>query len=335
MNELTVSCCFPPSSSVPDYIALAEKLGYRRAWCYDSPALYDDVWMILAAAATRTNTIGLGPAVLVPSLRHPVVTASAVLTLQKLAPSRVAIAIGAGFSGRRALGKPPVRWAVVEEYIKVTRRLLAGERVDWDGRVVQLLHPDSDQLPGSTVPPILVGADGPVGRDVARTVGDGLVFTSTPARGLELPEWCALILLGTVLDPWENLETPRVQNAARYAAGAAYHMVYAKQGAERVGEMPGGKAWLESVQAEPVATRHLLEISGHLTEASEADRAAFAESPSFGATRSFTGRPAQLRERLGKLRDRGITEIVFQPAEPDVERELRAFAQMARLNSKW
>ena len=30
---------------------LAERLGYRRSWCYDSPAMYADPWMVLALAA--------------------------------------------------------------------------------------------------------------------------------------------------------------------------------------------------------------------------------------------------------------------------------------------
>ncbi len=76
---------------------LAESLGYTRAWLYDSPALYPDVWMQLALAATRTSTIGLGPAVLVPSLRHPVTNAAAIATLERLAPGRVSVAIGSGY----------------------------------------------------------------------------------------------------------------------------------------------------------------------------------------------------------------------------------------------
>jgi 5,10-methylenetetrahydromethanopterin reductase len=50
-------------------------LGYRRAWLYDSPALATDVWMVLSRCAQRTSRIGLGPGVLVPSLRHPMVNA--------------------------------------------------------------------------------------------------------------------------------------------------------------------------------------------------------------------------------------------------------------------
>ena len=80
-----ISCVFAPSLDTPAHIELAERLGYRRAWCYDSPAVYADPWMVLALAAGRTRAIGLGPASLVPSLRHPVVTAAALATLVRLA----------------------------------------------------------------------------------------------------------------------------------------------------------------------------------------------------------------------------------------------------------
>lgn len=60
---------------------LAETLGYKRAWLYDSPALHPDVWMVLSRCAQRTSRIGLGPGVLVPSLRHPMVNAAAIAEL--------------------------------------------------------------------------------------------------------------------------------------------------------------------------------------------------------------------------------------------------------------
>ena len=77
-----ISCAFPPSLGVVDHIVEAERLGYQRAWLFDSPALYPDIWVIAALAALRTERIGLGPAVLVPNLRHPLTQASAIATLE-------------------------------------------------------------------------------------------------------------------------------------------------------------------------------------------------------------------------------------------------------------
>ena len=123
-----ISCVLAPSLDTPAHIALAERLGYRRAWCYDSPALCADPWMVLALAAGRTRAIGLGPAALVPSLRHPMVTAAALTTLAGLAPGRVSTAFGTGLTGRMLLGERPMRWAEVEEYVAAVRALLRASR---------------------------------------------------------------------------------------------------------------------------------------------------------------------------------------------------------------
>ena len=66
--------------------------------------------MTLARVAHATRAIGVGPGVLVPSLRHVAMQAAAIATLEALAPGRVAVAIGTGFTGRRLLGKPPLAW---------------------------------------------------------------------------------------------------------------------------------------------------------------------------------------------------------------------------------
>src|ERR1700728_4283302 len=74
---MKISAQFATSLSSAEHILAAEQLGYDRAWLFDTPHESPDVWMMLALAADRTATIGLGPGVLVPTLRHPMVNASA------------------------------------------------------------------------------------------------------------------------------------------------------------------------------------------------------------------------------------------------------------------
>jgi 5,10-methylenetetrahydromethanopterin reductase len=66
---MEISAFFAPTRDTPGHIRLAEELGFARAWCYDSPLLYDDVFVTLARAAEQTSRIGLGVGVLVPGLR--------------------------------------------------------------------------------------------------------------------------------------------------------------------------------------------------------------------------------------------------------------------------
>jgi hypothetical protein len=72
-----ISCAFPTTLDSPEWVKVAEDLGYDRAWLYDTPQQSPDVWMSLALAAERTERIGLGPGVLIPTLRHPMVNAAA------------------------------------------------------------------------------------------------------------------------------------------------------------------------------------------------------------------------------------------------------------------
>jgi 5,10-methylenetetrahydromethanopterin reductase len=100
-----IACAFNCSSASPEHARIAEQLGYARAWFYDSPALYTDVWVQLCRAAERTERIALGPGVMIPSLRHPMATAAAIATLAELAGTeRVMVGVGTGFTGRLTLG---------------------------------------------------------------------------------------------------------------------------------------------------------------------------------------------------------------------------------------
>src|SRR5260370_5261272 len=118
---MDISCSLPPGPHAVEQIRLAESLGYRRAWLNDSPALYWDAWMTLAMAATETEQIGLGVSVVVPSLRHVLVTAAAIATLEDLAPGRPAVIVGTGFTGRYMLGQRPLSWAAVAVYVRALR----------------------------------------------------------------------------------------------------------------------------------------------------------------------------------------------------------------------
>jgi len=323
---VTISAAFPPGLATPDHVALAEQLGFARAWLYDSPALYHDVWMTLARAAERTTTIGLGPAVLVPSLRHPMVNAAAVATLADLAPGRVAVAVGAGFTGRHVLGQRPMRWTDVRAYVAALRGLLAGEIVEWEGRPVAMVHPAGYGAARPIEVPILIGADGPRGVAVAEEVGDGLFGAARPNEpGPD--DHNAVLMFGTVLDEGEAPDSARAVEAAGPAVVVALHAMYERGGAEVVDALPGGAEWRAALEALDADTRHLATHAGHLVELSPRDRTALAAGtagliPGF----TLTGPAAEVRARVEAFGAAGVTEVAFQPAASDPERELRAFA---------
>ena len=327
-----ISCVFAPSLDTPAHIQLAERLGYRRAWCYDSPAPYADPWMVLALAAGRTAGIGLGPASLVPSLRHPVVTAAALSTLAGLAPGRVSAAFGTGLTGRMLLGERPMGWAAVEEYVRAVRALLRGEEASWNGNLVRLSPPAgfTAALPADVA--VLVAADGPRGRAVAARLGDGLLTTRVPREPPGEGGRQVLLAFGTVLGDGEDPAGPRAIAAAGPALAAAYHAIYESKGADGVDKLPGGREWRAAVEAVEAPRRHLAVHAGHLVALSQHDEALLARAAPLLTSWTMTGTRAGIGARLRALAPAGVTEVAYQPMGPDIPRELAAFAQAAGLS---
>ena len=324
---MDISCAFATSSDTPAHVELAESLGYRRAWLYDSPALYPDVWMILTRCAERTSRIGLGPGVLVPSLRHPMVNAAAIAELVDQAPDRVAVAVGSGFTGRFSLGKKPMPWRQVAEYVRCLKTLLAGETAEWDGARIRMMHPSGYGAARPITVPILIGADGPKGLAVAAELGDGVFSAIVPqSDAVKVADWRALLSFGTVLDEGEELTSARVVDALAPAAVVMYHAVYERGGAAAVDGLPGGSGWREAVEAYPENERHLAIHEGHLVKANPRDEPYVADLIPMASAGALTGTAEQVAARVRDLAAAGVTEVAYQPAGSDIERELRAFA---------
>ena len=322
---LDLSCAFATSMATPDHVVLAEELGYRRAWFYDSPALYPDVWVQLCRAAERTSRIGLGPGVLIPSLRHPMTNAAAIATLVELAgQERVAIGVGTGFTGRFTLGQKPLPWAYVARYVQTVKALLRGEVTEWDGAKIQMLHPAGFGAPRPIDVPFLLGAAGPKGKATAAEVADGLLLAgadATPDNG-----WQAALFFGTVLDDGEDIGSERVMAAAGHGAAVFYHFWY--ENGRSMTDLPGGPEWEKAYADVPADERHLAIHDLHLIGVNERDKD-FVTGDLMAALGSVFS-PAELRERLDAMEASGITEIAYQPAGPDIPRELEAFAEAVR-----
>ena len=327
---MRISCAFPTTMSSPDDIRLAEEIGYERAWLYDTPQQSPDVWMALALAASKTSRIGLGPGVLVPNLRHPMTNAAATATLVALAPGRVAVGFGTGFTGRRAMGYRALPWSFMTAYIDAYRGLLRGEVVEWEGARMQMLHPDGSGPARPIDVPVLIAALGPTGRAVA--VDHGGVFATTTLEGLEPGafDWVAFLYWGTVLDPGESVDAERVRAAAGPGGALAYHATYELYGPDAVPSLPGGMEWLASLDGRREVERHLDVHVGHCIHLNDADRSAWeVTGGALLPTTTVTGTADQVHERIDQLGEQGVTEVVFQPCGPDIRRELDAMYHAA------
>ena len=120
-------------SSICELAVRAEALGFDSVWVGDSltarPRL--EPLATLAAVGSRTSRIRLGTAVFLAALRHPVLVAHQVATLDWLSGGRVDLGIGYGRLSDpaqehefRILGLDVrQRIKISEEFVRVARRL--------------------------------------------------------------------------------------------------------------------------------------------------------------------------------------------------------------------
>jgi 5,10-methylenetetrahydromethanopterin reductase len=320
---LKMSCALATSLESHEHAVLAERLGYQHAWFYDCPALYSDVWAQLTLAAERTERIGLGPGVLVPGLRHPMVNAAAIAGLVAVAGEhRVAVGVGAGFTGRMALGLRPSPWTYVAEYVRVIKALLRGERTTWKGAALEMMHPPGHAPARPVNVPFLIAAQGPKGVQVARELGQGVFGAPMPIPGFG---WSAALTFGTVLGHGEQPGTDRAVMAAGPAAAVILHFAAEF---DRLEEIPGVARWLAEYDDVPMETLHLAMHAGHLCSVNDRDRPFLTGEllSGFGLALDRDG----WHEKLAELERSGVTEVVYQPAGPDIPRELEAFAEVMR-----
>lgn len=159
----------------PELLAIAraaEEAGYDSLWVGDH-MLYRgegrpergpwDAWTVLAALAASTRRVRLGPLVAATAFHPPGLIARMAAAIDEISGGRLVLGLGTGWNETefRAFGIPfDYRVARFEEAFQIVRRLLAGERVTFDGRHYRV--EDAVLLPTPRRPvPLLVGTTGP------------------------------------------------------------------------------------------------------------------------------------------------------------------------------
>src|SRR6185436_18391373 len=154
---------------------LAEALGYDTVWITDSHLVCRELWVTLTACALGTTRIKLGPGVTVPHTRHWSVAASAIASLEELAPGRVILGIGTGGSSAETMGmsvQRAARLATLDTMVTSIRRLLAGESAPLESGTATRLA----WLDRARPVPIYVAGSGPRMLEAAGRLGDGAIM---------------------------------------------------------------------------------------------------------------------------------------------------------------
>ncbi|HEY4214081.1 MAG TPA: LLM class flavin-dependent oxidoreductase, partial [Steroidobacteraceae bacterium] len=155
-----------------------ERAGFDELWVWEDCFAESGIAAAaLALGATERITVGIG---LMPApLRTVALAAMEIATLDRAIPGRLIAGVGHGVQSwmEQAGVRVESPITLLREYATTLRRLLAGERVSFDGRYVQL---DGVQLtwPPTATVPLMLGGRGPASLRLAGELGDGILLAS-------------------------------------------------------------------------------------------------------------------------------------------------------------
>jgi 5,10-methylenetetrahydromethanopterin reductase len=320
-----------PMSELMRLIQDVEAAGFDGAGILDSQLLSRDAFVVLGQAATHTSRLMLFPAVTNPFTREASVLASAIQTVEELAPERVKFVIGTGYTSASTIGRKPATLAQMRACISTVKGLLAGQTVDFDGTPGRLGYAAGRHIP------VIMAASGPKAIEVAGEVADGVLLLVGFNRGIIE---CALDHLergakraGRRLDDLEIIWAVRIATAATTEAARRY----ARPTAVHWGVLRWGGYWLEPAGLElpelevPDAVHRIYPDLSHAHDW-EAAIAATAFVPDEVAAQlcdaiGLIGTPADCAARILEMAKLGVRDLYLMPLETFAppEAEIAAF----------
>jgi probable F420-dependent oxidoreductase len=138
-----------------------------------------DPWVQIATMAAHTSTLRFGTNVYNIGLRHPIITARAVTTVDAVSGGRLEFGVGASWLSQewQAMELPfGTRGGRVDETIRIIQRLYTEEVIEHEGEFFRFqpvgFLPKPVQQPW---PPMHIGGDSPAAMRRAAHLGDGWI----------------------------------------------------------------------------------------------------------------------------------------------------------------
>jgi len=169
-----------------DAAVAAEAAGWDSVWTWDHLlAIFGpweqpifEGWSLLVASAAVTQRVRFGLMVGANTFRNPGLLAKIATTLDHVSNGRAIVGIGGAWFEREHEAFGFETWGSgfgerldrLDESVMLVRRLLDGERFDYDGRFYQLRDALCEPRPIQEHLPILVGGSGP--KKTLRTVAE-------------------------------------------------------------------------------------------------------------------------------------------------------------------
>jgi 5,10-methylenetetrahydromethanopterin reductase len=161
------------------FAARVEAAGFDFMWMPDTPLLagrWRDVYVHLTCAALQTERLRLGPGVTNPLTRHPIATASAILSLDDVSDGRVDLIAGSGYSSAYIIGRKSATLTMMRRSTELWRSIFQGQVTELGGLEIELLPPRPDI-------PLYLAATGPKMLQLAGEIADGVLVMVGAAPG--------------------------------------------------------------------------------------------------------------------------------------------------------
>ena len=194
-----------PFTRIVSLAKQAETAGFAYSWIFDSHVLWQEPYPLMTLIAAGTERMRIGTCVTNPAVRDATVTASLLATLNRISDGRMDLGIGRGDSSRRVMGKKPTTLEKLEETVGVVRELCAGNKIEYEGRDIQMPWADGG------IPPVWVAGYGPKALRSAGRVGDGVILQFADPH---LIKWCLQFVREGAEEAGRDFSKIRVMSAA-------------------------------------------------------------------------------------------------------------------------
>ena len=331
MKPITTGVLLMGNLPAEDLASLARQIedwGYDYIWLADE-RFFREIYSCLTLCALNTKKIQIGVCVTDPYSRHPALTAMAIATLDEISEGRAVLGIGAGVSGFGELGIDRARPALaIREMVGLVRKLMTGENVDFQGRMVQFNHGALNFTPVRADLPIYVASNAPRGLQVAGELADGAIVSGCAeepsidyAKGLiakgarKVGRDLAEIDLVARLNCCVSTDGQGARNSIRTAT---------------IRSLPGHLNFVTAagIEVAPDLAASLSQMGYTHDDATLADMARRVPDHIIDAM-TLAGTPEEVAQRVGRIVRRGVNQILVRPSpspEGGINGTLEAFA---------
>src|SRR5215468_8080418 len=183
---MRVGLCFDGFYSIHEMIELAQladETGMESIWMSDHLCFRDSLTTSMALLAS-TRKIKVAPAPMSPYSRSVIISAMSVATLDEFAPGRVIASPGTGNAAalKEAGIESPHPLQTMREYVEVLRRLLNGETVQYQGKMIHINGAKMGFVPAGAIPMYITAVRSRM-LQLGGEIGEGVLLSAGCAPG--------------------------------------------------------------------------------------------------------------------------------------------------------